>query len=294
MISYAANFEDVLLGRAFRDVDNGFYVDVGASHGKLYNVGYGFYERGWRGVNVEPGPMFETLPVFRPDDINVKTAISDLDGEIRFFLHPDNLWTSTIAEELGPQFSGKVQHRVEIRVPSMTMATLVERYVGNRHVHFLNVDVEGSEAALFRSCDWRTFRPEIIVSEATKPYTNEPVYQEWADYLTDANYRFAYFDGINAWFVREESAHLLRHFALPVNQLDYFVSYDNEKFELQLAVSALREEIEGLQAALANSERAAEELRQIRENLKWPNGPRSVQAVLPVAALLRAIKRHRS
>ena len=32
MISYAQNFEDVLLARAFRNRDRGFYIDVGAWH----------------------------------------------------------------------------------------------------------------------------------------------------------------------------------------------------------------------------------------------------------------------
>ena len=30
MVSHAQNFEDVMLARALRDVEDGFYVDVGA------------------------------------------------------------------------------------------------------------------------------------------------------------------------------------------------------------------------------------------------------------------------
>jgi hypothetical protein len=42
-------------------------------------------------------------------------------------------------------------------------------------------------------------------------------------------YEEVYFDGINAWFVRAESADLRQHFKLPVNQLDAFVRFDAEK-----------------------------------------------------------------
>lgn len=293
MISYGGNFEDVLLARAFLDVDTGFYVDIGAGHGKFGNVSYWFYEHGWTGVNVEPGSLFETLPIIRPRDTNVRIAISDHDGDMRFFLHPDNPATSTVEPQLGPQFAGKVRERIEVRVPCITMSTLIERYIGDRHVHFLKVDVEGSEAALFRSCDWRRFRPEVIVSEATRPYTNEPVYGEWDGCLTGASYQFACFDGINAWFVREESAHLLPLLALPVNQLDFFVPYDDEKFRLGHELEALRAEVASLRGALAVAKSATEELNRIRQELRWPNGPRSVQAVLPIAALLRAMHRKR-
>ena len=56
MISYAQNFEDVILWRALRDVPNGFYIDIGAGHPVADSVTMHFYEHGWRGINVEPDP----------------------------------------------------------------------------------------------------------------------------------------------------------------------------------------------------------------------------------------------
>lgn len=275
MICYGHNFEDVLLNRAFRDVKDGFYVDIGAGDARTGNVSYGFYARGWSGVSVEPGPKFDTLPEFRPRDINVRAAIADYDGEISFFFHPEHPSTSTVLSELGPQFAEKVRDRVEMRVPVMTMETLITEHVGGRHVHFLKVDVEESEAALFRSCDWTKFRPEVIVSEGTRPFTNTPVYDTWADRLTSADYLLAYFDGVNVWFVRKESAHLLPCFAVPVNQTDDFIPYAQVK---------LKEKVETLRAG-------SKDLRKLRDTLVWPGGPRSVRAVLPIAACLRAVGR---
>jgi hypothetical protein len=53
MISYAQNFEDVMLERALAEIENGFYVDVGAWHPDLDSVTRHFFGRGWRGVNIE-------------------------------------------------------------------------------------------------------------------------------------------------------------------------------------------------------------------------------------------------
>jgi hypothetical protein len=54
MISYAHNFEDVLLDRCFRNVSNGFYIDVGAWDPVVDSVTHHFYEKGWHGINGEP------------------------------------------------------------------------------------------------------------------------------------------------------------------------------------------------------------------------------------------------
>lgn len=38
MISYAQNFEDVMIARLFDDTHRGFYVDVGAAHPDFLSV----------------------------------------------------------------------------------------------------------------------------------------------------------------------------------------------------------------------------------------------------------------
>ena len=58
MISYAQNYEDVVLERCFKDVPAGFYIDVGAWDPLEHSVTHHFYERGWHGINIEPNPEF--------------------------------------------------------------------------------------------------------------------------------------------------------------------------------------------------------------------------------------------
>jgi hypothetical protein len=41
-VSYAQNFEDVMLWRAFRDVEQGFYVDLGAQDPLVDSVSLAF------------------------------------------------------------------------------------------------------------------------------------------------------------------------------------------------------------------------------------------------------------
>ena len=48
MISYAQNFEDVILNRAFRHQRSGFYIDIGAFDPVVDSVTKHFYDLGWR------------------------------------------------------------------------------------------------------------------------------------------------------------------------------------------------------------------------------------------------------
>src|SRR5258707_14124749 len=68
-LSYTQNLEDYHLSLAFAGRKSGTYIDVGAGHSVADNVSFWFYERGWRGVVVEPqaelGDLYARL---RPSD----------------------------------------------------------------------------------------------------------------------------------------------------------------------------------------------------------------------------------
>ena len=45
IVSYAQNFEDVMLWRALGQVENGVYIDIGAQHPLIDSVSKAFYEK---------------------------------------------------------------------------------------------------------------------------------------------------------------------------------------------------------------------------------------------------------
>jgi hypothetical protein len=69
MLTYAQNFEDVMIARLFEAGYRGFYVDIGAAHPEHLSVSCHFYKHGWSGINVEPSPhFFPLLCAARPND----------------------------------------------------------------------------------------------------------------------------------------------------------------------------------------------------------------------------------
>ena len=85
-VSYAQNYEDVILWRALKHIKNGFYVDCGAYDPNRDSVTRAFYERGWRGINIEPiATLLQKFVAERPQDINLSLALSDNSNGAQFF-----------------------------------------------------------------------------------------------------------------------------------------------------------------------------------------------------------------
>ena len=71
-------------------------------------------------------------------------------------------------------------------------------------IHFLKIDVEGAEAEVLEGLNLNRARPWIIVVEATKPFSMVSSRDEWEHLVTNYGYYFAYFDGLNCFYVADE------------------------------------------------------------------------------------------
>jgi FkbM family methyltransferase len=222
MISYAQNCEDVLLNRAFRGIPNGSFVDVGANHPSIDSVTKHFYDRGWSGINIEPGSVFSMLQRQRPRDVNLQIAASNRNGRAVFYEHPLALGTSTLSPKLPDTVQELSNDRVAFEVELKPLSEILsERALSD--IQFMSIDVEGHEKAVIEGNDWGRFRPRVLVIESTIPNTNTFCHHSWEPLLVEADYEYVFFDGINRYYVRHEDRHLSEHFQYPVNVLDDFV-----------------------------------------------------------------------
>jgi len=222
-ISYAQNFEDVMLWRALKHIDRGFYIDVGANDPDQDSVTKAFYELGWRGINVEPAPQwFERLEKARPRDINLQLALGAEPGEITLYEIPDT-GLSTVEKKFAERHEaeGGFQSR-ELRVKVDTLSRVCEKF-HLAPIHFLKIDVEGAEKAVLQGADFGKIRPWIILAEATLPLSQEESYSDWEPLLLNAGYEYAYFDGLNRYYVAGEHENLKAAFKTPPNVFDGFV-----------------------------------------------------------------------
>ncbi|WOB44716.1 FkbM family methyltransferase [Thermoleptolyngbya oregonensis NK1-22] len=220
-ISYAQHFEDVLLWRALKHVEDGFYIDVGAFHPEIASVSKAFYDNGWRGVHVEPLRQYAALlREHRPDEVVLEVALTEKSGIITFYEISDaglSTGDATIAE--GHRQQGFLVQ--EITVPCIPMADIFQRY-GDRPIHWLKIDVEGLERSVLRGWGDSPVRPWIVVIESTLPNTTTDTHDHWETELTLRGYTSVLFDGLNRYYVSDRHPELKDALQYGVSVFDEF------------------------------------------------------------------------
>jgi FkbM family methyltransferase len=170
-VSRAQNLEDVSLYRALKSVKNGVYIDVGANDPIVHSVTCAFYERGWRGINIEPvNHWYQRLAAARPEDHNLKVAAADATGTLKLFEVVGTGLSTIDARHAASHRAAGFEVR-EITVPARRLDDICDE-LGVTHIHFLKIDVEGAESAVLSGIDLMRLRPWIIVVEATEPLSS--------------------------------------------------------------------------------------------------------------------------
>ncbi len=279
-VSYAQNGEDVLLWRALSDVENGFYIDVGASDPERDSVTKAFYDRGWRGINIEPvEAWYRRLVEARPEDVNLMIAAGERAGLLTLYDIPGTGLSTSIPEiAVGHREAGwKTQ---ECTVPVLTLDHICRSHSPNI-IHFLKIDVEGAERQVLEGFSLDRWRPWIIVAEATKPNSSERTDASYAELLFSQGYRFVYFDGLSSYYVEAEHEDLVPRLAIQPNLFD---DYERHGDRLE------RERLAGVESELATKQRDLTE----RESAIAELSSRLEQSEAAAAALQEQIAERQS
>jgi FkbM family methyltransferase len=233
-ISHSQNFEDVILWRALKHVKTGFYIDVGANDPDQFSITKSFYQLGWRGINIEPVPQwFEKLEKERPRDINLQVAAGNKKCELTLFEIPDT-GLSTFLKEMAEKHEKEMGFEKIAREVSVLPLTDICLEYHTAPIHFLNIDVEGTEKQVLEGLDLSRIRPWIILLESTIPRTAIEDYESWEPILLKAGYHFVYFDGLNRFYTADEHKELTESFHAPPNCFDDFVLSESPPFSNHL------------------------------------------------------------
>jgi FkbM family methyltransferase len=271
-VSYAQHGEDVILWRALGDRPSGFYVDVGAFDPTDDSVTRALYERGWRGINIEPQP--DRLAAFereRPGDTNLSLAIGDHDGTAMLTRPPVAGWATT----LDPALTGFDPADRTIEVSIRRLDTLLPE-LGVERIDVLKIDVEGAEPAVVRGFVESPIRPLVCVVEGVAPGVGRAAGDEAVALLVEAGYLHCLFDGLNHYLTTDSA--LQPALSLPANPIDGhtlvgIVRLEQERHELHATIAALATENLGLRTVPAPATAARPELARAA-----PAGAAAVEA----------------
>jgi FkbM family methyltransferase len=211
---YSQYYEDYILAYVFKNFKNGYYIDVGANDPNNANVTRYFYERGWRGINIEPNvELFKRIVQCRPRDSNYNCGISNKEGTLDFYQETEgsmglSTFDKAIAEREKKEYGTLFK---EIPVP-VTALDKIAAKASLPEITFISIDVEGFEKQVLESIDLVKYKPFVLCIEATEPMTEIPSYMAWEKIVVDKKYVFAMFDGLNRFYVHKDHVDLLPRF----------------------------------------------------------------------------------
>ncbi|GHU71200.1 hypothetical protein AGMMS49992_04790 [Clostridia bacterium] len=216
LISYAQYQEDLLLFSLLHEVERGFYIDVGASDPMILSVTKLFYDKGWRGINIEPLPeAYAKLCAQRPFDINLCMGAGSRAETLPLF---EAGWSSAFLRPNQPDGSASPQYTQWLAagahprmMPVHPLSDVVPEYIDIKRqpIHFCKIDVEGFEKDVLEGIDFSAIRPWVFAIEATLPNTMIPCHQEWESILTTNGYNFIGAVSINRYYVDEARMNLV-------------------------------------------------------------------------------------
>jgi len=170
---YGVGNLDALI-KQYVDLENGFYIEIGANNGiDQSNTMYFEKYRGWRGILIEPIPhkFLECRANRSPRNIFVCAACVSFDYSDKYVeLEYSNLMTSS--EILTPRSFNAKAHATSgypdtISFPSraLTLQHILDTHAAPQTIDLFSLDVEGAELEVIGGIDFSTRRFSNIVVE---------------------------------------------------------------------------------------------------------------------------------
>lgn len=251
-LSYARNFEDVMLWRALRHIPTGTWIHVGADHPESGSVTRAFADRGWSGLNILRDA--DRLPLWqaaRPRDTSRYVPnLAQCQTPA-----PATSAPGTTAEDLATQL----------------------RRTAAAEIHFAVIDTAARTALPAETL--AALRPWIVVFATDAPNHTA---DDTAAHLHRHGYREVWFDGFNRFYLPPAQAQLARHFELPPNAADDILLAADHRWTHALHEARQDSAIRDERARLWQDRAAAAEadLRTKTQRLQQLESSQATQAAL--------------
>ena len=179
--SYGFESEDLYINEYLKNIQNGFYVDIGAFNPIRGSNTYLLYKRGWSGINVDADKnSIRMFKILRRKDYNFNYAVSSTESKkINLFYEKHSSAVKTISKK----FRDLALKNYKIKkVKTSNFEDIIKKTnFLNRQIDFLNIDCEGSDFDVLKLIDLVKYKPKLICIEinsyAIKDIKNSNVYK---------------------------------------------------------------------------------------------------------------------
>ncbi len=202
--SYAEQGEDLILAKVLDRLraPKPTFIDIGAFHPVRDSNTFLLYERGMRGVVVEPNPtMAALLREVRPKDVTLEVgmAADDADSADYYVIGDEpalNTFSKERAEGCGHRITAVIKRRL-VGVNQILAAHFPVRPT------VLSIDIEGLDVEVLRGLDFGRFGPDVLCVETDHLLYDATEHAPLFELLRDRGYALHAGTFINTIFLRE-------------------------------------------------------------------------------------------
>ena len=154
-----------------------FWIDIGSHHPTYLSNTKLFYQRGFRGINIEPNSnLIGIFNYERADDINLNIGVGTEHGFANFYMFDIFSGRNTFSKKEAEEYALKYSHPVKetVILPVWTLNQVVHTYCESQFPPLLLIDAEGLDIEIIRNTDFNFYgSPRVICVECRKPHTGQ-------------------------------------------------------------------------------------------------------------------------
>ena len=205
---YAENGEDALLWCLFENEPPGFFLDVGAFDGVYSSGSLSLEQAGWRGICIEPHPVFVRLCARNRKGALCLHAACVAEPNLDradFFSEPLGLFShlgadgAAAAEAAYAARGMKFPGFAKVRVPARTLRCIISEFVpADTAIDLLLVKAGGNELDVLRGMDFAQQPARVVVARAANAESGEQI----TSYLEGCGYLAARHVGTSLFFAK--------------------------------------------------------------------------------------------
>jgi FkbM family methyltransferase len=208
--SFSQSGEDLIIDFIFTQigVTKPSYLDIGAHHPFYLSNTALFYQKGCKGINIEPdSELFKRFPIYRKNDVNLNCGIGNKAAEMCLYVMNEpalNTFSEEEADRLVKEHQFKIVNK--ITTPIQTVLSIVQQYNNGIYPDLLSIDVEGFDEAIIKSINYSQSPPTVICLETITYSDSGNGIKDNAliSYLTDKGYMVYADTNINTIFVLQD------------------------------------------------------------------------------------------
>ena len=206
-VSHSAFGEEILVNRIFKNIDLGFYVDVGALNPRVGSLTYQLYKKGWSGINIDlTEENIKLFKLTRKRDVSIQIAVSDKKKILKSYIFDVGSGLNTLEKKYAENWSKKINKKYKtVKIRSDTLTSIISDNTSSKNFEYLNIDVESHEIKVLKGFDFKQFRPKLITVEI---HGNEIEIIKKSDvykFLISKKYKLVSFYHLTCFFIPSEN-----------------------------------------------------------------------------------------